>query len=99
MTEVPEDVLRKAFDLVEAMTSNKHDALTSSDARYERMLTDDANAIARVILAERAKARDDALEEAAKFIELEQLYFEGSDLPAQVYKAAAIRAMKGQAHE
>ena len=65
MTEISEDVLKEAFDLVEAMTSNKHDALASSDQRYESMLTDDANAIARTIMAREAKSRNEALEEAA----------------------------------
>jgi hypothetical protein len=59
MSDIPEGILRQAFGLVESMKSNKDDALTTSDSRYASLLADDANAIARAIMAwhEAAAAR------------------------------------------
>lgn len=56
---IPSDILDHAYDLVEAMQSNKMDALTADYNRYSSMLTDDANAIARALMAA-AKEADEA---------------------------------------
>lgn len=52
---IPDDILAGAVDLIEAMESNKADAFTTSDERYARLVTNDANLIARIWKAERAK--------------------------------------------
>ena len=51
MSDIPEAVLAAAFDLLAAMQSNDMDALTASDTRYANMLANDANAIARALMA------------------------------------------------
>lgn len=48
---IPDDILKSAFEIVEALESNKSGALTCSDARYATLLTNDANAIARALMA------------------------------------------------
>ena len=60
MSDIPEAVLATAFDLVETMQSNKMDALTAGDARYANILTDDANAIARALMAAAKEADEGA---------------------------------------
>lgn len=54
-TPIPDDILAASFDLVESLESNKADAAATSDERYARLLTNDANLIARASMAERAK--------------------------------------------
>lgn len=58
MTQIPADIMEKAFEIVKAMSSNKHDALTAGDSRYANMLTDDANAVAMAIIAERERCAE-----------------------------------------
>ena len=59
-TPIPEDILAASFDLVESLESNKADAATTSDERYARLLTNDANLVARALMAEPRRPRQNS---------------------------------------
>jgi len=102
MTDIPEAVLAAAFDLVEAMQSNDMDALTCSDTRYANMLTNDANAIARALMAAAREADEAATKRAAGIVaafaaSVSDTARENNSAAFRMLKAVEAAILKGEA--